>query len=125
VTLAVAIFRAANSVEVPWRTQSWERCSISPRCRGGIGWVRSSAWIWDFSSTHSTTAFSGRARSRPSTSVTLPTSSGSVENPERLVPSAAHRSPRDRDRDADPAAEAAGRYGAPTDPAVAPAAAGT
>jgi hypothetical protein len=47
---------------------------------GSIGAVRSRAWIWDFSSTHSTTAFCGGARYRPTTSVTLATSSGSVEN---------------------------------------------
>ena len=42
--------------------------------------MRSRAWIWDFSSTQSTTAFSGGARYSPTTSVTLATSSGSVEN---------------------------------------------
>jgi len=26
---------------------------------GSIGWLRSSAWIWDFSSTHNTMACSG------------------------------------------------------------------
>jgi hypothetical protein len=31
-------------------------------CMGSIGAVRSSAWIWDFSSMQSTTAFSGGAR---------------------------------------------------------------
>jgi len=45
-----------------------------------MGAVRSSAWIWLFSSTHSTTAFSGGARYRPTTSRTLASSSGSVEN---------------------------------------------
>src|SRR3954464_3786931 len=47
---------------------------------GSIGAVRSNAWICDFSSTHSTTAFSGGARYSPTTSTTLATSSGSVEN---------------------------------------------
>ncbi len=42
--------------------------------------VRSSAWIWDFSSTHNTIAFSGGAKYRPTTSVTFAISSGSVEN---------------------------------------------
>jgi hypothetical protein len=42
--------------------------------------VRSSAWICDFSSTHNTTALSGGAKYSPTTSVTLATSSGSVEN---------------------------------------------
>jgi len=51
-----------------------------PGCIGNIGAVRSNAWIWDFSSTHSTIAFSGGARYNPTTSVTLATSWGSVEN---------------------------------------------
>ena len=42
--------------------------------------MRSRAWIWDFSSTLSTTAFSGGFRYSPTTSVTFATSSGSVEN---------------------------------------------
>jgi hypothetical protein len=42
--------------------------------------VRSNAWIWDFSSTHSTIAFSGGCRYSPTMSVTLATSCGSVEN---------------------------------------------
>src|SRR5947209_9838098 len=47
---------------------------------GSIGAVRSSAWIWDFSSTESTTALSGGFRYKPTTSRTLASSSGSVEN---------------------------------------------
>jgi hypothetical protein len=47
---------------------------------GSIFWVRSNAWIWDFSSTHNTIAFSGGAKYNPTTSLTLATSSGSVEN---------------------------------------------
>ena len=54
--------------------------SGSPGRSGRIGAVRSSAWIWDFSSTHSTTAFSGGSRYSPTTSRTLASSSGSVEN---------------------------------------------
>ncbi len=42
--------------------------------------MRLSAWIWDFSSTHNTIAFSGGFRYRPTTSRTLASSSGSVEN---------------------------------------------
>lgn len=38
---------------------SWIRRSICPGCNGNIGWVRSSAWIWVFSSTDSTRALSG------------------------------------------------------------------
>lgn len=56
------------------------RFSASPTRIGSIGAVRSSAWIWDFSSTQSTIAFSGGATYRPTTSVTFATSSGSVEN---------------------------------------------
>ena len=47
---------------------------------GRIGAVQSRAWIWDFSSTQSTIALSGGARYSPMMSVTLATSSGSVEN---------------------------------------------
>jgi hypothetical protein len=41
--------------------------------------VRSSAWIWLFSSTHSTSALSGGLRYSPTTSRTLSTNSGSVD----------------------------------------------
>jgi hypothetical protein len=44
------------------------------------GWVRSRAWIWDFSSTHTTTARSGGSGYNPTTSRTLASSCGSVEN---------------------------------------------
>jgi hypothetical protein len=33
-----------------------------PGIIGNAGWLRASAWIWDFSSTHSTTAASGGSR---------------------------------------------------------------
>jgi len=45
-----------------------------------IGWVRSSAWIWLFSSTHNTIAFSGGSRYSPTMSRTLLTNSESVES---------------------------------------------
>ena len=45
---------------------------------------RSSAWIWDFSSTHSTSACSGGSRYSPTTSRTLSMNSGSVRQLERL-----------------------------------------
>src|SRR5918995_198318 len=45
-----------------------------------MGWVRSRAWIWLFSSTHSTTAPSGGLRYSPTTSEIFRSSSGSVEN---------------------------------------------
>ena len=42
--------------------------------------MRSSAWIWDFSSTHSTIAFSGGARYKPDDVGHLGHQLGSVEN---------------------------------------------
>src|ERR1039458_8332087 len=50
-----------------------------PGIIGSTGWDRSSAWIWDFSSTHSTTALSGGLWYRPTTSTTFSMNSGSVE----------------------------------------------
>src|SRR5678815_856552 len=51
-----------------------------PGIIGSTGWERSSAWIWDFSSTHNTTAASGGSRYRPTTSYTLSTNNGSVDS---------------------------------------------
>jgi len=51
-----------------------------PGRSGSTGAARSSAWVWGFSSTHSTTASSGGLRCRPTTSRTLASSCGSVEN---------------------------------------------
>jgi hypothetical protein len=51
-----------------------------PRLQRRIGAVRSSAWIWDFSSTQSTIAFSGGCKYNPTTSTTFASSCGSVEN---------------------------------------------
>src|SRR3954453_13758268 len=45
-----------------------------------MGAVRYRAWIWDFSSTHSTTARSGGLRYSPTTSRTLSINSGSLDN---------------------------------------------
>ena len=45
-----------------------------------MGAVRSNAWIWDFSSIDNTIALSGGFRYRPTTSRTLASNSGSVEN---------------------------------------------
>ena len=61
-------------------TQSWVRCSAWAGWIGGVFEVLFNAWIWDFSSTHNTIAFSGGARYSPKMSMTLATSSGSVEN---------------------------------------------
>ena len=51
-----------------------------PGISGRIGAVRSSAWIWVFSSTHSTTAASGGFRYRPTMSRTLSMNSGSGDS---------------------------------------------
>src|SRR6266568_857371 len=51
-----------------------------PGSIGSTGCERSSAWIWDFSSTHSTTACSGGLWYSPTTSTTLSTNSGSVDS---------------------------------------------
>jgi hypothetical protein len=61
-------------------TQSWVRCSTWPGCIGKVFWVRFNAWIWDISSTHNTIAFARGLRYRPTMSLTLASSSGSVEN---------------------------------------------
>src|SRR5690349_7840649 len=49
-----------------------------PGIIGNAGCDRASAWHWDFSSTHRTTAPSGGFRYRPTTSKTLSTNSGSL-----------------------------------------------
>ena len=56
---------AAKSEVVPWRVSSCVRRSGCPGRIGSSGCVRSRAWIWDFSSTHSTNARSGGSRYRP------------------------------------------------------------
>jgi hypothetical protein len=65
------------------------RCSapIPPAGSAGVGregWVRSSIWICDLWSTHSTIACADGSRDNPTTSRTLASSSGSLENPEGL-----------------------------------------
>ena len=56
------------------------RRSGVPGTSGSTGEVRSSAWIWDFSSTHSTTAASGGLRYNPTMSRTLSMNSGSGDS---------------------------------------------
>ena len=51
-----------------------------PGRSGSIGWVRSSAWIWVFSSRLSTIARSGGSRYSPTTSRTFASRAGSVLN---------------------------------------------
>ena len=50
-----------------------------PGASGSIGWVRSRAWIWLFSSTHKTMTISGGVSNRPTMSRTFSTNIGSVE----------------------------------------------
>ena len=52
----------------------------TPGIIGSTGWDRSSAWMPDFSSTHSTTARSGGSWYSPTTSTTFSTNSGSVDS---------------------------------------------
>ena len=54
------------------------RRSGSPGIIGSTGADRSRAWIWDFSSTQSTSAFSGGSRYSPTTSRTLSMNCGSL-----------------------------------------------
>ena len=56
------------------------RRSGSPGIIGSTGADRSSAWIWDFSSTQSTSARSGGSRYSPTTSRTLSMNCGSVDS---------------------------------------------
>lgn len=49
-----------------------------PGIMGSTGAERSRAWIWDFSSTQSTSALSGGSRYNPTTSRTLSTNCGSL-----------------------------------------------
>jgi hypothetical protein len=78
--LPVATASTANRVVVPCRTWSWVRRSTLPGATGRIGWVRSSAWIWDFWSTRNSIACAGGSRYSPTTSWTRASSWGSVEN---------------------------------------------
>ncbi len=50
-----------------------------PGRRGRLGWVRSNAWHWVFSSKLNTTARCGGFRYRPTTSTSLASKSGSLE----------------------------------------------
>jgi hypothetical protein len=47
---------------------------------GSIGWLRSSAWTWLFSSTHKTRAWSGGSRYSPTTSRSFSMNQGSVDS---------------------------------------------
>ena len=74
------MLKAANRLVMPCRWSSWVRRSGMPGIIGSTGWERSSAWIWDFSSTHSTKARSGGLKYNPTMSRTLSMNSGSVES---------------------------------------------
>jgi hypothetical protein len=54
--------------------------SGTPAIKGRIGAERSSTWIWDFSSTHMTTAASGGFRQSPTMSRTSSMNCGSGES---------------------------------------------
>src|SRR5207245_2739269 len=53
-TLPSNTLSAAKSVAVPFRLSSCVIVPHRPFFRGRPGWVRSKAWIWLFSSTHTT-----------------------------------------------------------------------
>ena len=55
------------------------RCQ--PARMGNSGWVRSRAWIWDFSSTHKTRAWLGGSRYSPKMAACLASNSGSGLRP--------------------------------------------
>src|SRR3954447_24813902 len=71
---------AAKRDVAPCRTQEWVRRSGIPGIIGKTGCSRSSAWIWLFSSTLSTSARLGGERYSPTMSRTLSTNSGSLES---------------------------------------------
>src|SRR5271168_2257238 len=50
-----------------------------PGTIGSEAWVRSKAWIWDFSSMHNTIALSGGFRYNPTTSTSLSSNFGSLD----------------------------------------------
>lgn len=72
--------KAANSVVVRLRSWSSVIGPARPGLIGSDGWVRSTAWIWLFSSMHSTIAFSGGLRYTPTTSTSFSSKSGSPES---------------------------------------------
>ena len=73
-------------IQSPTRSSSRSACSHGSWFRrvrsfsGKPGCVRSSAWIWLFSSTERTTACAGGSTSSPTTSRSLSTNSGSLES---------------------------------------------
>ena len=67
---------AVKSVVVQRRLESCVMVAARPRFRGSPGCVRSSAWIWLFSSTQSTKALSGGLNSRPTNRSTFPRTAG-------------------------------------------------
>ena len=82
-------------------------CPALPFFIGSPGWVRSSAWIWLFSSTDSTTACAGGSTYRPTMSWSLAANSGSLDSLKRLDavrlqavrrPDPLHRAQRDAGR---------------------------
>jgi hypothetical protein len=58
-TLAASTSKAVKRVVVLWRMQLRVTVQAEPFFMGRFDWVRSNAWIWDFSSTPSTTVWAG------------------------------------------------------------------
>src|ERR1700747_2167705 len=79
-TEPLARSKAANRLVVALRTLSCVTRAGVVGSMGRQGAVRSRAWICDFSSTHSTRAFSGGLMYRPTTSRTLSMNCGSVDS---------------------------------------------
>src|ERR1700739_3150021 len=77
--MPVNTFNAANRVVVPLRLSSWVIVSPRPFVIGSDARVRSSGCTEDFSSAHSTIAFSGGFRYRPTTSTSLSSNVGSLD----------------------------------------------
>ena len=50
-----------------------------PGTIGSDAWVRSKAWIWDFSSMHNTMACSGGSKYNPTTSMSFSSNCGSLD----------------------------------------------
>src|SRR6516162_7109239 len=83
ITVPAFTSSAANSVVVPCRLSSWVIVPARPFFIGSPGWVRSSAWICDFSSTDSTRLWAGGSRYSPTTSRSLAAKAGSWDSLKR------------------------------------------
>ena len=79
-TVPSAMLKAANRLVMPCRNIVVAAPLGVLGVIGSTRWERSSAWIWDFSSVHSTTAFSGGLWYSPTTSTTFSTKNGSADS---------------------------------------------